>query len=260
MSEDRNDREDAFSRLQYRRYVAWSSRIQREAPLILDTLGRVSGRKVLDLGCGTGEHSRFLAEQGFQVVGIDLSETLLEEARSEEAPRTQYLRSDLRDLAGLDLQGFEGAVCLGNTLVFLQEESDLARFAQGLAQSLLPGARLLVQILNYAGLRTRNVRYLPLNFLREEEEEKVFLRMMQFCPDGKVRFYPTTLRLNPGSENPVEVIHARDLELKGWELEELKPILEGNGFRVVRVLGDMAEAPFDPVESGDLVLIAERSG
>jgi SAM-dependent methyltransferase len=259
MSKDRNDKEDAFSRLQYRRYVAWSSRIQREAPLILETLGRTPGRKVLDLGCGTGEHSRFLAEQGFQVVGIDLSETLLAEARSEEISRIQYMQSDLRDLAGLNLQGFEGAVCLGNTLVNLQDESGLERFAQGLSQSLLPGARLLVQILNYAGLRKRNVRYLPLNFLHEEEEERVFLRMMQFCPDGMVRFYPTTLRLNPGSETPVEVIHTREVELKGWELGELKPILEKNGFRVVRILGDMVDAPFEAVESGDLVLIAERS-
>ena len=41
------------------------------------------GRRVLDLGCGTGRHSSGLAAHGFQVTGIDVSPSALERARSQ---------------------------------------------------------------------------------------------------------------------------------------------------------------------------------
>jgi len=260
MTKDSSDKENAFSRLEYRRYVAWSTRIQREAPLILDTVNRTETRRVLDLGCGTGEHSRFLAGEGFEVVGVDLSETLLAQAQAEPGSSgVRFVQLDLRDLPSLDSGRFGGAICLGNTLVNLREESGLERFAQGLSGLLVPGGRILIQILNYHGLRERKVRHLQLNFIEDEGRERVFLRMMQYLPGGMVRFYPVTLQLDPSANEPVEIAHARAVELRGWELEEMKPVLERNGLRVVRVLGDMVDEDFDPVNSSDLVVIAEHS-
>ena len=65
--------DDPYSRVDYRRLVAWPERIEREWPFLSRVLGH-SGR-VIDLGSGTGEHSRFLASKGFAVVGIDSSPT-----------------------------------------------------------------------------------------------------------------------------------------------------------------------------------------
>jgi len=47
----------------------------------------VSGRKVLDMACGTGIFSRYLAKKGTQVVGIDLSEKMLAKAIGLEQKR-----------------------------------------------------------------------------------------------------------------------------------------------------------------------------
>ena len=63
----------------------WISRIQdsetshREAMLdgwILDVLGEVVCRKVIDLGCGEGRFSRTLVERGAEVAGVDLCQPL----------------------------------------------------------------------------------------------------------------------------------------------------------------------------------------
>lgn len=59
----------------------------RDLPAII---GRhIHGRKALDFGCGTGRSTRFLRELGFEVVGIDISEPMLNRAR-ERDPRGDY--------------------------------------------------------------------------------------------------------------------------------------------------------------------------
>jgi SAM-dependent methyltransferase len=67
---------------------------------LLALLPNVDGRRVLDLGCGTGQLARHLATTGAaEVVGIDVSERMLALARAEWAhPRVTYRRSAIEDV------------------------------------------------------------------------------------------------------------------------------------------------------------------
>jgi SAM-dependent methyltransferase len=59
-------------------------------------------RSLLDLGCGTGRHSVELARRGYEVVGVDLSEGMLERARrraiGQAASSTTFLRGDIQTM------------------------------------------------------------------------------------------------------------------------------------------------------------------
>ena len=55
------------------------------------------GGKILDAGCGPGRDCAYFLEKGFQVVGVDLSEKLLEISR-KKAPRATFHKQDLRSL------------------------------------------------------------------------------------------------------------------------------------------------------------------
>jgi len=81
---------DKYSRLEYRRLIAWPSRIEREADLLGRVLSSGPSNRVLDLGCGTGEHSRYLAKEGYRVVAVDSSESMIATAR--EAPSCSTTR------------------------------------------------------------------------------------------------------------------------------------------------------------------------
>ena len=70
-------------------------------------VGQIGGRRrVLDLGCGPGRDVGFLTELGCQVVGLDLSNGMLAEARRRQ-PGASLVRGDLRR-SPLASDGFDG--------------------------------------------------------------------------------------------------------------------------------------------------------
>ena len=59
-----------------------------------------AGDHVLDVGCGTGQTSQLIAEQGALVTGIDLSETMLDVARSHGTPGCAFVTADASTFKG----------------------------------------------------------------------------------------------------------------------------------------------------------------
>lgn len=74
-----------------------------EIPALFSMMPDLKGKKVLDLGCGFGEHCRQFVDRGAKkVVGIDISEKMLEVARVENCdPKITYLNMPMEDIAEL---------------------------------------------------------------------------------------------------------------------------------------------------------------
>ncbi|VTR95494.1 methyltransferase type 11 : Methylase involved in ubiquinone/menaquinone biosynthesis OS=Singulisphaera acidiphila (strain ATCC BAA-1392 / DSM 18658 / VKM B-2454 / MOB10) GN=Sinac_0703 PE=4 SV=1: Methyltransf_11 [Gemmata massiliana] len=67
-----------------------------EEPVVRAAVGEVRGLRVLDLGCGTGRHSLWLAEHGAVVTAVDFSEGMLAEARRKPGAETvTFIAHDL---------------------------------------------------------------------------------------------------------------------------------------------------------------------
>ncbi len=253
---------DPYSRLEYRRLIAWPKRIQREWPLLEKILaapkpGSGAPRRVLDLGCGTGEHSRFLVDQGFEVVGIDASASMFEKAIEAPLPTgLSFVHGDLAEIEDLTDGRFSGGICLGNTLPHIRTDRELASFLRGLRRRLMPGARWILQLLNYERIVARKERHLPLNFRPHDDGESVFLRLMEVEDDGRVLFFPTTLRFRPDADPPVTVAASKRVELRGWRLAELEAALDDAGFSERTLYGSFERRPFEPLESRDLIVVA----
>lgn len=243
--------------MDYRRLIAWPQRLQREALLLEEVLTSGPSSRLLDLGCGTGEHSRFLATRGFEVVGVDRSPSMLATAREQDpVPGVEFVEGDLSEIDQLVSGQFGGALCLGNTLPHIRGESELQGFLSGVRQRLEPDAPLLIQLLNYERIFQRGERHLPLNFRPDEPEEIVFLRLMDLRNNGEVLFYPTTLRLIPGGDPPLVVEASKEVRLRGWRESELDEALQNAGFEQRQTFGSFLQEPFDPLGSRDLIVVA----
>ena len=90
----------------------------------------------LDIGCGTGESSIWLARHGFKVTGVDLSKTAIGLAKGKPgAKRCTFLAMDFLNSA-VPRNDFEFAFDMGCFHVF-HKEKERARFAQKVADCLL---------------------------------------------------------------------------------------------------------------------------
>jgi len=74
----------------------WSG---RPNTALVDTVSPLTPGRALDLGCGEGGDSIWLAEQGWSVVGVDVSETALARARAEAEDRELDITWVAADLA-----------------------------------------------------------------------------------------------------------------------------------------------------------------
>jgi len=72
-----------------------------ERPAVIELLGEVAGKHVLDAGCGSGPLAQWLVENGASVVGVDVSEAMLEIARERGLSNATFHVADLGKPLGL---------------------------------------------------------------------------------------------------------------------------------------------------------------
>jgi ubiquinone/menaquinone biosynthesis C-methylase UbiE len=130
-------------------YDRWSEIYDREAnpligleePVVREALGDVAGLSVLDLGCGTGRHTLWLAAAGASVTAVDFSEGMMEKARAKPgAESVRFLVHDLHERLPFADGSFD-VVVSGLVLEHLRE---FAPFFSEARRVLKPGGRAVV--------------------------------------------------------------------------------------------------------------------
>ena len=233
-----------------------AARIEREGPFLLGALAGAPSRRVVDLGSGTGEHARWLAGQGFEVVGIEGVRERWELARRFAVPGVEFLIGDLGAVEAMVRGQFGAALCLGNTLPALIGAEAVSRMFIGLRRRFLPGGVLVLHQWNYDGLARRNVRELPERRLSHAEGELLFRAALALDGDGIATVTERVLRSSAEGAAEPALLHERHRYLQGWRHAELLTLLDVARFREVRCYGGFAGEPFDLDLSAELVLVA----
>jgi ubiquinone/menaquinone biosynthesis C-methylase UbiE len=105
-----------------------------------------SGKRVLDVGCGVGRWSRRMAARGAEVVGVDLSPTMIAEANRRATAQTlnERCRFIVQDVSELDLGERYDLVLAVTVLQHVLETDRLRSAVSRLAKHLKVGARLVL--------------------------------------------------------------------------------------------------------------------
>lgn len=118
-----------------------------EHPAIERLIGDVAGARVLELGCGSGPYSVWLAERGAQVVGLDLSQTMI--SLAQERARERNVRADFRVADIRDPLPFgEAEFDLVITATALHYVEDLGSAMKEASRVLKRDARLVASVLH----------------------------------------------------------------------------------------------------------------
>lgn len=213
--------------------------------------GELTRKKVLDIGCATGELAFQLAKNGAIVTGIDLNEDLLKQAigccdfqiavdfnRGSEiaTPNPKFQKGNMLELK-TDFQSgqFDAVLCFGNTMVHLQSPALVQQMLNGVFAVLKPGGHFLLQILNYDFILDEPVTELPVI----DTENIRFTRKYRFPESGSLISFQTELLIkseNKNIENETPLLALRSHQITG--------LLENAGFSEIELFSNFKQEPF----------------
>lgn len=120
------------------------------AIVALEKTGAIEG-KVLDVGCGLGEHTILLTRLGYDVLGVDYAPTAIEQARANAAAKGVDARFEVADAMNLTAEpGYDTIVDSALFHVF-GDDADRAAYVASLHGAVRPGGLIHVLALSDAG-------------------------------------------------------------------------------------------------------------
>jgi SAM-dependent methyltransferase len=110
------------------------------------------GRRLLDVGCGTGSAIPPMLDRGFAVRGVDISAAMIERARQKLGPDVELSVADMRDLPVLGSFDLVWSLC--DSVNYLQSEAELAAAFHGFRRNLAPGGVVAFDVDSLATVRS----------------------------------------------------------------------------------------------------------
>jgi len=244
-----------LSRL-YDVFVDWPGRLSRELPGIERHLAAVGARRVLDAGCGTGQHVRALRERGYEVHGADVSEDMLDQAARLLGGRDGLHVWRMGDPPSDSLRAaapFDALIAMGNVWPQLAREAAGRAAAATFRELVRPGGLVLLGFKAVAVRKQSGNPYMPLMRREHEGRPLWFIRFVDtdLAPfeDGTpaAEFHMVVVAGDASSGAGVREALLHDTaRVRAWLPEELGPWFTARGFEDVQVSGKLLDPTVAP--------------
>lgn len=218
---------------------------RREVEQMIGWLNLPAGAEVLDLCCGMGRHSLALAEAGFKLTGVDLSEPLLREARAQAgSEQVTWIRSDMRQLP-LD-GGFDAVVNLFTSFGYFEDDGEQVKVLREIRRMLKPGGKFIIDFLNPAYV----IRHLVPHSSREDGDNLIDEKRR--IEDGYVK---KDIVLTSKADGTPRMYNER---VKLYPLEKFREMIAEAGLQLDSVHGSYDEGVYDAETSKRMILRGVR--
>jgi len=210
-------------------------------------------RSVLDAGCGSGLYALTFARMGLDVIGEDISESLLSKAKrqsTDEQLDVRWISCRFNEITHHITDGIDAVVCMGNSLVHVLDDDEFTDVMMSFSKVINPAGLLAIQVLNYDRLIKQQERIVGVS----RSGEKEFIRFYDYL-DRLLRFNILTVDSGGGklSTHLSSTIH------RPYRVDELSEACKLAGFEEPELFGDLNMGPFKPSESASVILLARKA-
>ena len=223
---------------------------ERDAENLLDSEKNL----VVDLGCGTGTLAELLYEKGYDMIGVDASESMLNIAmdkKAESGSEILYLQQDMRELELYSTVGTVYSVC--DSLNYILEEEELKTVFSLVNNYLFPGGIFIFDF-------NTDYKYREIignTTITENREDCSFIWENYYDPEEEINEYDLTIFVQE-EENLFRRFTETHFQ-RGYTVEQMLRLVEEAGMKVVEVKdADTGEAVTE--QSERVYMVAREFG
>ncbi|GAA0295493.1 cyclopropane fatty-acyl-phospholipid synthase-like methyltransferase [Gracilibacillus halotolerans] len=210
-----------------------------------------NGKKLLDLGCGTGKMSIRFTKSGFDVTGVDMSEDMLAYAQAEtvsEGESVHFIQQDLRTLEGI--HNCDIAVSLCDVVNYITEEDELEQAFTRIATSLSENGLFIFDV--------HSVNHFEHN-MKNQVFSEIYedLTYIWLCSEGERTgelMHDLTFFLQSDQNNLYERFDETHIQ-RTFPISTYRELLEKTGFVIHQISADFKPEPILSEESAERIFL-----
>ena len=216
----------------------------------------IPNNMVLELGCGTGNMTELLADKGYDMIGVDNSEIMLEIAMEKRLKSGHDILYLLQDMQAFELYGTVGGiVSVCDSINYVTDERELKEVFS-LVNNYLDPRGIFVFDFN------TEYKYRELlgdRVIAEEREECSFIWDNYYNAEDKMNEYQLTLFVQNEDDKDLYRRYQEVHYQRAYTLEKIKTLIEKAGLRYVAAYDAYTKkAPM--YTSGRICVIAQEYG
>ncbi len=211
-----------------------------------------NGKRILDLGCGTGEHLNMLAHTGLSCTGIDTSEEMLAIARKRFPHGIDFVRASM---CSIDYYNeYDIVISLFGSFNYLIDNADVESVLWNMYRALVRGGIVVLEIWNASPIV--QIRQKPLGHVSTTASgETVIERKRGFAivsdtdrvvVEVDYQYYIT----DTSGTRTVSDRH----RMRAFTLEEICRFIADNGFTVSHVFSNTMKVPYNELSNKMIVV------
>lgn len=208
---------------------------------------------VLDLGCGTGTLTELLAQKGYDMIGIDNSEEMLNLAlnkKRESGSDILYLCQDMRDIDLYSTVGTVISVC--DCVNYLLEEEEIEDTFRLVNNYLYPGGLFIFDFNTVYKYQT----VIGNTTIAENREECSFIWENYYHEEEHINEYEVTVFVKEEKERELFRRFTETHYQRGYTLEEMKGFVERAGMKTITAFD--ADTGKEPKETSERIYLLAR--
>ncbi len=212
---------------------------------LLNKLQPAEHAKLLDVACGRGRHSKFLATKGLDVTGIDLAPASIAIAKAQENGQLHFFEHDMR--LPFWINYFDYAFNLFTSFGYFRTEREHYNVIRTIANAVKPHGTVVIDYLN--------VHYAEDHLVHKQEKQVDDVTYYLTKWFDETHFYKKIEIEDEALEAPLEFTE----KVAKFSLGDFNDMFAFYRLQLKEVYGDYSLSTYDIKHSPRMIMIAEKN-